>query len=300
MAVVINVRLKKLPAPRCCYLASLVEKSLLQATVNGRYQMHELLRQFSQEQLARDSEGLAATHDRHSRHYLNLVAAQHERFAGESQREALDAISVEFDNISAAWRWAVQRRNYDILDQALHPLYLYCNLRGRYADGLELFTGMADALRNAVDAAGAGRIGGAQVRQRQLGRVLARLGRLQSQFDDQNALENLRCALTYASTPEDRAFALTWLGAVELNAGDRAAGITNLQKSIAISRQTDDQHNLFYGLQELKDALWHSDFTEARHTCREMVAISRRLDRPDSDRQGTRRTGLHGELSWRL
>ena len=140
---------------------------------------------------------------------------------------------------------------------------------------------MADALRNAVDAAGAGRIGDAQIRQHQLGRVLARLGQLQSQVDDQNALENLRCALKYASTPEDRAFALTWLGAIELNAGDRAAGITNLQKSIAISRQTDDQHNLFYALQELKNALWHSDFVEARHTCREMVAISRRLNRPD-------------------
>ena len=262
-------------------LASLVEKSLLQATVNGRYQMHELLRQFSQEQLERDSENLETAHDRHSRHYLNWVVAQHERFAGESQQGALDAISVELDNISAAWRWAVQRRNYDILDLALHPLCVYCTLRGRFADGLALLTGLADALRKAVDEAGTGHIGDAQTRQHRLGRVLARLGQLQSKVDDQNALENLRCALSYASTPEDRAFALTWLGAIELNAGDRAAGVSNLQKSIAICRQTDDPHNLFYALQELKNALWHSDFFEARRTCREMVAISRRLDRPD-------------------
>ena len=41
-----------------------------------------------------------------------------------SQREALDAISVEFDNISAAWRWAVQRGDYDILDLALCIRYI--------------------------------------------------------------------------------------------------------------------------------------------------------------------------------
>ena len=91
-------------------LAALIDKALLRRLPNGRFEIHELLRQFAAEQLAAADtadEGTQSDPERqHSRYYLALLGEQ--RLEGPQQRVALDIIRADFENISVAWRWAVE------------------------------------------------------------------------------------------------------------------------------------------------------------------------------------------------
>jgi tetratricopeptide (TPR) repeat protein len=55
---------------------------------------------------------------------------------GARQREALDAIEADRENVWAAWGWAVRQRRVDLLKSALEPLGLFYKWRGRYEEGL--------------------------------------------------------------------------------------------------------------------------------------------------------------------
>ncbi len=93
-------------------LAELIDMALLRRLPNGRYEIHELLRQFAAEQLAgTDAE------DERRRNEAQMAAqpllsqpagVQEQLLQGPQQRTALDIIHADFENISVAWRWAVQ------------------------------------------------------------------------------------------------------------------------------------------------------------------------------------------------
>lgn len=94
-------------------LASLVDKSLLQQTRVGSYQLHDLLCQFARDKLheAPNSAILATSFDavaeRHSRYYLNFIAARERMLARNQPRQAVEEIQRELDNVQQAWQWAI-------------------------------------------------------------------------------------------------------------------------------------------------------------------------------------------------
>ena len=75
-------------------------------TQRGRYQIHELLRQFAAEQLAAQPAEAAATAQRHGHYYLAYLAARTERLVNSEQRQALNEVGEELENVRAAWLWA--------------------------------------------------------------------------------------------------------------------------------------------------------------------------------------------------
>jgi predicted ATPase len=119
-------------------LRSLIDKSLVSTTQDARYEVHELLRQYGEEQLATSGEAYAV-HTAHSDYYLDLLAQRQRHLKGHRQLVALDEIESDFRNIRAAWSWAVQERNEAALERALDSLYLFFTFRSRYAEGIEFF-----------------------------------------------------------------------------------------------------------------------------------------------------------------
>ena len=75
-------------------LASLVDKSLLRVDEDGRYDLHELIRQLSAEHLAADSDVEYETRDRHSGYYCAFLAERDGDLKGGRQKEALDEIEM--------------------------------------------------------------------------------------------------------------------------------------------------------------------------------------------------------------
>lgn len=99
-------------------LADLVSKSLLSfdPTAN-RYHIHELLRQYSVEQLPTiDARG------RHSAYYLDWLIQQSEELIGPNQDEAVARIDLEMDNIRAAINHALRRRDVDNFVQVMRTV----------------------------------------------------------------------------------------------------------------------------------------------------------------------------------
>ncbi|MBW7883038.1 MAG: tetratricopeptide repeat protein [Caldilineaceae bacterium] len=130
-------------------LTGLVEKSLVYLENAGRYQLHELLRQFALEKLNGEPTDATNTLDRHSAYYLSLVARQAEALHSARQKDALEEIMRELDNARAAWEWATTRRQQERIAPALDPLCEVLDWLGRYSEGVRACEGLLATLPSA-------------------------------------------------------------------------------------------------------------------------------------------------------
>jgi predicted ATPase/transcriptional regulator with XRE-family HTH domain len=118
-------------------LSSLMTKSLLGRNRFGRYSQHELVRQFAGLRLHQDLRSENAARDRHTRHCLALWGEFEHQLKGSQQRELMPELVAEIDNFRAAWDWAFQRGQFELLGSSLRTLLLVYDLRGWYAEGIE-------------------------------------------------------------------------------------------------------------------------------------------------------------------
>ncbi len=106
-------------------LTALVDKSLVQRMgTRGRFDLHELLRQYGHERLAAMPEGLAQAQARHARYFLGLLAARTEDLRGDRLIAVHADLLPDVHNLRAAWEWAVAHRQWALLRPALHSLAL--------------------------------------------------------------------------------------------------------------------------------------------------------------------------------
>lgn len=119
-------------------LSMLVDKSLVQRTQEGRFVIHELLRQFAAEQLTHLDATAAA--NRHATYYLELLARWEPAFLTHERMTAYRTLEPELDNIRHAWDWAVAQQNFAGLAQALQTLYtLYLEIVNNFDEGIQRF-----------------------------------------------------------------------------------------------------------------------------------------------------------------
>ena len=92
-------------------LAALVAKSLFRFEADGRYHLHELIRQYAWEHLQSDPEERDHVLERYQDHYLSFLATKGTAMAGGQQREALRALvrCTSAADVLAAVTFARQR-----------------------------------------------------------------------------------------------------------------------------------------------------------------------------------------------
>ncbi len=113
-------------------LMTLQQKSWLQTLNNGRYQIHEMLRQYAYEKLQADSSAWQATMQRYSSYYAGFLEEQATDIKGPRQREAYDAIAGEYNNVRRAWEWLVENEQVELaVNKMLLALYRYAEARAR-------------------------------------------------------------------------------------------------------------------------------------------------------------------------
>jgi predicted ATPase/DNA-binding CsgD family transcriptional regulator len=118
-------------------LQLLVQKSLLTYTENGRFRIHNLLRQFLSAHLEPAEQ--AALHQIHSQYYLSWLQQLMPGIKGSDQQVTLDQIEQEFDQLRAAWETALQNQNRAAIQIAQETLFWFCLMRNRYVEGENLF-----------------------------------------------------------------------------------------------------------------------------------------------------------------
>lgn len=114
-------------------LASILDKSLVKMD-GGRYEILEVIKQYSQEKLSDDPETYALTKDKHCNYYLKLLADNKVDLKTEQQNDVVQLLSKEIGNIRDAWLWAIEQTNYQLLNTAIESLFLYYHHRGAIED----------------------------------------------------------------------------------------------------------------------------------------------------------------------
>jgi predicted ATPase len=232
-------------------LKALVDKSLLRRMpaptavaddtldIGGRFEIHELLRQYAAEALDQAPASAKAARDRHSTHYARFLQQLEADLKGPRQQWAVARIQSDGENVRTAWNWAVERQDADRLELALESLCRFYEWRGRYRDGEAACRAGAGSLSNASSPAES--------------RVLASLLAWQAFFaarqghtahagqllqQSANLLDTAR--LASLETRPLRAFVLLEMGLLVLNA-DLDAARQFCEQSLALYRTLDDR-----------------------------------------------------------
>jgi predicted ATPase/class 3 adenylate cyclase len=88
-------------------LSELVSKSLLRRPDFGRFELHELLRQYAAEQLRLAPAEEAVARERHARHYGAMLLDRQSALMGVDMAVARDELRGDLDNLRAAAEWVL-------------------------------------------------------------------------------------------------------------------------------------------------------------------------------------------------
>jgi predicted ATPase len=116
-------------------LMGLLNKSLLYRSARGRYEAHELLKQYAAEKLDRSPAASQAARDQHSAYYLAALRDWETDLKGARQQIALAELEADFENARAAWNWALDRGRVEHLEQAIYSLFAFYGWRMRLQEG---------------------------------------------------------------------------------------------------------------------------------------------------------------------
>lgn len=115
-------------------LAALVDKSLIRLDSGGRYQTHELLRQYAELHLLSEPDETIATQRAHAVYYVDWLRRQEQAlFSGHL---ALNTVAGELENVRAAWQWATAQVDLKALEQSAYALWSYYHQRGPVWEGI--------------------------------------------------------------------------------------------------------------------------------------------------------------------
>jgi predicted ATPase/DNA-binding SARP family transcriptional activator len=132
-------------------LATLTRKSFLKHGVeNGRYDIHELMRQFGVEKLDEDDKLETTVRHRHAIYYCEFLHQLGEDLKGPRQKEAAKEIEADLENGRAAWNWAARHKMLDHLQKiVLLWDHFLVSWRSRHQEADSLYRTLIESLDKA-------------------------------------------------------------------------------------------------------------------------------------------------------
>ena len=106
-------------------LSELVAKSLLRRPDFGRFELHELLRQYAAEQLRLSPGEEANARERHARHYAAMLLERQGALMGPELAVARDELRGELDNLRVAAEWILAEDDDGVALPVLEAFYTF-------------------------------------------------------------------------------------------------------------------------------------------------------------------------------
>jgi len=269
-------------------LSALVSKSLLNRTAPGRYDMHELIRQYSLEYLMKNETDYIKVNDRHCDYYSSLLQQRGSVFKGADQSTAASELALEIANLRKAWRWAGERGQASQVGQAADTLFWFYEFRCDCREGVPLFghvvnrldVGNVSITETASSADETRVITQASVMAYQ-GFFCLRQG-LHPQSKDllERSLAMLRPLVERGSLAARDALSntLAFLGMLTVSLGDYKNGNRFLNEGLEIKRANKDGWGIAFCLRQLGVlGFYQGAYDEADRLLNEGLEISRRL-----------------------
>jgi predicted ATPase/DNA-binding SARP family transcriptional activator len=133
-------------------LAELVNKSFVSHdSSSGRFEVHDLLRQYAQEQLAMTPELSVSALEAHAAYFAAFMHQNGEHLRGGGQMPALAQIDADIENVRAAWRFYLDQKNANQLWKFIWGLWHFYWIRWWNHSGMELFAEAARGLEGEHD-----------------------------------------------------------------------------------------------------------------------------------------------------
>jgi predicted ATPase/DNA-binding NarL/FixJ family response regulator len=129
-------------------LSTLVDKSLLHGDSSGRYQIHELLRQYAVEQLQASSEEAAHIHELHCDYFADFLDQRYDELMGSRQVEVNQEITEDMENVRAMWEYAAEHKRLDALEKSVSCYAQFCEIGGRYQESTRAMLKAVDSVEH--------------------------------------------------------------------------------------------------------------------------------------------------------
>ncbi len=118
-------------------LSALVNKSLVRRSDEGRYEIHELLRQYAQEKLQTAPVEESEIRQKHSEYYVNYLTDREPGLNGADQVEVRDQLRTEMENLRSAMQWCVVQWESEPAREALSSLRAFYFIQSWHEGYLE-------------------------------------------------------------------------------------------------------------------------------------------------------------------
>lgn len=117
-------------------LQKLVNRSFVSVR-DGRYEIHELLRQFAEGELRKNEGAADAVCMRHSNYFTHLLAAQYRPLLAAERTETVLELTADLDNFRTAWRFAVEQADLDALLRSVMTLVHVFHTQSRFLEAID-------------------------------------------------------------------------------------------------------------------------------------------------------------------
>jgi tetratricopeptide (TPR) repeat protein len=254
-------------------LAILVEKSLLRRAGEGRFELHELVRQFAAEKLIESGQEQAAQ-ARHADFYFSFLGEQIPDFNGPNPQETTAVVRQAMDNFRAAWHWAAAHHQITLLEQVMDGFGQFLMLTSSGREGEEVFENALNILQQT----GPDGLESLAVQSR----LASRLAWFQIGLGKhQPATENATRAVALADRGQDgssRAYGLSILGWTLQTQGEYGEAETALLEAVALFNETGNPLQASAALIRLGSVYWRKrDFEKTLEYYQQSLDLAQRL-----------------------
>ncbi len=282
------------------------EKSLLRRSDDGRYDIHELTRQFASEKLC-ESGNEKHVHAAHGRWFVGLAETAEPQLNGSEQQVWVERLERDLDNIRAALQWAFDHGCAELAARICGAIWRFWWIRGHIHEGRRwseqaLATSLPPALRAKV-VSGAGAMASFQqdifrayacfTEATELNRALGNQSEVARNLDNTGVMLNrigkhaqaralFEESLVIDQVFEDTrgiAFAFGNLADTAYYEGNYAEAEQFYRQSLALHRELGDQHSVAISLTNLGEiARLQNDYDRARRYVEESVVLARQMN----------------------
>ena len=255
-------------------LSALLDKSLLRKGPTGRYEILEILRQYAEEKLNAHPGEKESIRDLHSRFFADFLQKRQSALRGGEQKEALEEIGRERDNVRQAWSWSLERGKAEEIDRSVDALTSFFDILSRFQEGEETF-GMAVEVLSAKGEK-------EPERDNVLGKLLARQGmfshRLGRYEQSRELLSRSLPLIRTSGSAAEIAFVQNNLGHVAHHRGEFKEAKQLFKESLALFKELGDRRGISFAFNNLgivSSAL--GEFEEAKRLSRESLVLFKEL-----------------------
>lgn len=281
-------------------LSNLVGRYLVQLDhMNGRYMLHELMRQYAAEKLAERPETAHQIRRRYAGYFCDFLAATYNDLKSANQDEVLSEIRADRANIWTAVQWAATFPGEVSLADAIAPLGDACLLRNWLRDGETLFAQSVRVLSGYQEQPGlllsllhlqVWRLLFVYFLGQPIEALLADIERLRAMIPQSPALRPV-LALYHLTVEE-----------LMLDTGQREAARVHGEKAVSLYESINDEWGLANALSQLGTVCWNvGAYDAAQNYFEESLVLRRRIGDRRGEAHSLDRLGLlfmyRGELA---